>query len=127
MGDLGFKRIGELGVGDTVMSFDMDLGKMVPQKVTRLFTADQDHYYLINGKLKVTAAHPFLTSEGRWKEAFRLKVGDKVHSDGKGKFIHITSIEKKIVDQRVYNLRVEEGGNYFVSPDGFEVYLVHNK
>jgi hypothetical protein len=126
MGDQTFKEIVNLKLGDMVQTFDVESGKMVPQKVTRLFTGDQDHYYLINGKLKVTGSHPFLTSEGKWKEVHRLKVGDKIQSGVIGKSIEITSVEKKEVDQEVYNFMVAEGHNYFVSPDGIELYLVHN-
>jgi Pretoxin HINT domain len=126
MGDQTFKEIVDLKLGDMVQSFDFETGKMMPQKVTRLFTADQDHYYLINAKLKVTATHPFFTSEGKWKEGHQLKVGDKIQSDGVGKAIEITSIEKKDIDYQAYNFRVAEGHNYFISPDRIKLYLVHN-
>jgi hypothetical protein len=126
MGDQTFKEIVDLKLGDMVQSFDFESGKMVPQKVSRLFTLDQDHYYLINGNLKVTGTHPFITSEGKWKEVRELKVGDKIQSNQVGKAIEITSIEKKDIDHRVYNFKVGDGHNYFVSPDGIEIYLVHN-
>ena len=127
MGDQTFKEIVNLKLGDVVQSFDFESGKIVPQKVTRLYTTDQDHYYLINGKLKVTATHPFFTSEGKWKKVLELKIGDRIQSDGVGKSIEITSIEKKELAHQVYNFRVAEGHNYFVSPDGIELYLSHNK
>jgi hypothetical protein len=107
MGDQTFKEIVDLKLGDMVQTFDVETGKMVSQKSTRLFTADQDYYYLINAKLKV-------------------KVGDKIQSDGVGKAIEITSIEKQDIDYQVYNFRVAEGHNYFISPDRIELYLVHN-
>jgi hypothetical protein len=126
MGDQTFKEIVDLKLGDMVQTFDVETGKMVSQKSTRLFTADQDYYYLINAKLKVTATYPFFTSEGKWKEVHQLKVGDKIQSDGVGKAIEITSIEKQDIDYQVYNFRVAEGHNYFISPDRIGLYLVHN-
>ncbi len=127
MGDKTFKEIVDLKLGDVVQTFDVETGKMVPQKVTTLYYGEGDHYYLINGKLKVTGSHPFLTTEGKWKEAFKLRVGDRIQSDGAGKAVEITSIEKKELAHQVYNFRVAEGHNYFVSPDGIELYLSHNK
>jgi hypothetical protein len=126
MGDQTFKNIVDLKIGDLVQSFDIESGKKIVRKVTRVYTANQDHYYLINHNLKVTGSHPIITPEGKWKEVRKLKLGDKIQSDQVGKAIEITSIEKKDLNHRVYNFKVEEGHNYFVSPDGIEVYLVHN-
>jgi hypothetical protein len=126
MGDQTFKNIVDLKIGDLVQSFDAESGKKIIQKVTRLYTANQNHYYLINRHLKVTGSHPFITPEGKRKEVYQLKVGDKIQSDGVGKSIEIISVEKKDMDHQVYNFQVAEGHNYFVSPDGIELYLVHN-
>ncbi|WP_207683136.1 tetratricopeptide repeat protein [Desulfonema magnum] len=64
MADKSLKRIIDLRAGDTVQAYDVETEKMVVRKVTDTYRADQDHYYLINGELKITAAHPVFTTEG---------------------------------------------------------------
>jgi intein/homing endonuclease len=119
-----FKRIADLNVGEHVQSYDESTGEVVAKEVTKLYEADQDHYFLINGKLKVTATHPFYTAEREWKTVSALQVGDRIASHGTP--LEIVSIERVAVDHHVYNFRVEDSHNYFVSPDGQDLYLVHN-
>jgi hypothetical protein len=119
-----FKRIIDLEIGDRVQTFDVGIGKMIPKPVTNLYYAHQNHYYLINDVLKTTAQHPFFTAEGTWKVAGKLNVGDHIRSDAKS--IVIRSIERIASKHTVYNFRVADSHNYFVSPDREELYLVHN-
>jgi tetratricopeptide (TPR) repeat protein len=124
MADKSLKRIIDLHVGDTVQAYDVKTGETVTREVTNKYRADQDHYYLINGALKVTANHPVFTVESKWVKVADLRVGDRIASiDGA---IEITSIEKVKYEHRVYNFKVENSHNYFVSAYGKNLYLVHN-
>jgi tetratricopeptide (TPR) repeat protein len=124
MADNSLKRIIDLNVNDVVQARDIKTGKLVARKVIDKYRADQDHYYLINGVLKITATHPVFTAGNKWVYVAELRVGDKIASvDG---VIEITSLEKVKYDHRVYNFRVEDSHNYFVSAKGKNYYLVHN-
>jgi tetratricopeptide (TPR) repeat protein len=54
MADNSLKRIIDLKVNDVVQARDIKTGKLVARKVIDKYRADQDHYYLINGALKIT-------------------------------------------------------------------------
>ena len=124
MADNSLKRIIDLNVNDVVQARDIKTGKLMARKVIDKYRADQDHYYLINGALKITAMHPVFTAENKWVYVAELNIGDKIASvDG---VIEITSLEKVKYDHRVYNFRVEDSHNYFVSAKGKNYYLVHN-
>jgi hypothetical protein len=62
-----------------------------------------DSYYIINGKIRVTHTHPFL-SDGRWVGAENLKVGDHVAGDGSEETIY--SIERVDEPGMAYNFQV---------------------
>jgi len=126
MADNSIRRIIDLYPGDMVRAYDMETGKKVSRKVTDTYRADQNHYYLINGALRATALHPFFTVDRGWVDVADLKVGDRVLSIDRN--IEILSIEKVGYDHRVYNFRVENSHNYFVSAndDKETYYLVHN-
>lgn len=124
MADSSRKRIIDLRAGDTVQAYDTETGNVVVREVTDTYRADQDHYYLINGELKITGTHPLFTVQGEWANAGDLKPGDKIVS-GKGS-IEIVSVQRVEHDHRVYNFRVADSHNYFVSAGGKDWYLVHN-
>ena len=124
MADNTFKRIIDVETGDHVQTLDIRAGRITPKPVTNLYYAHQDHYYLINLKLRTTAQHPFFAAEGTWKKARELRVGDRIVSDGEP--IGISSIKRIKLDHIVYNFRVADSHNYFVSPDGTDLYVVHN-
>jgi len=91
--------------------------------VTATNNGEADHYYLINGNLKVTPPHPFFTTEGQWVKIADLKVGDRIRSfQG---LVEITSIEKVNSGQRICNISVRDFHNFFVSANGKDFYLVH--
>jgi len=124
MADNSLKRIIDLREGDMVLAQDIDSDEKVVREVTATYRADQDHYYLINNSLKVTAEHPLFTDKGEWIEAVDLAPGDRIVStDG---VITIDSIRKVKHDHRVYNFSVKDSHNYFVSATGKNYYLVHN-
>ncbi len=124
MGDNKLKRVIHVRTGDRVKSLDMQTGKIVDKVVINKYRSDVDHYYLINGELKITKSHPVLTEGGNWVMVADLKVGDRmVGLDG---LIQIRSFEKVDYSHRVYFLGVEDTHNYFVSAYGRSFYTVHN-
>jgi len=124
MADDSVKRVIDVSVGDMVKARDLTDGKMVTRQVGAKYRGDQDHYYLINGALKVTGTHPVLTDSGKWVMVSDLKKGDKIVSlDNE---IEITTFEKVKHDHRVYFLSVDNCHNYFVSAYGKHFYLIHN-
>jgi len=124
MADNSVKRVIDVSVGDMVKARDLTDGKMVSRRVYAKYRGDQDHYYLINGALKITDTHPVLLDNGKWVMVADLKKGDKIVSlDGE---IEITTFEKIKYDHRVYFLGVENCHNYLVSAYGKDFYLIHN-
>ena len=124
MGDNSLKRVIYLKPGDRVKSRDMKTGKLVDKIVTNKYRGDVDHYYLINGELKITKSHPVLTEGGKWVMVAELKVGDKIASlDG---LIEVRSFKKEKHSHRVYFLGVEDTHNYLVSAYGRNFFTVHN-
>ena len=119
-----YKRIIDLRVGDKVIARDMSTGELVEREVLNFYQFDQDHYFLINGALKMTATHPILTSSGEWKTVVELKTDDVV--TGMSGPITVSSIERIPYDHKVYNFSVKDSHNYFVTAYGNGPYLVHN-
>jgi hypothetical protein len=124
MADSSRKPIIDLRAGDQVQAYDTETGTVVVREVTDTYRADQNHYYLINGELKITGTHPFFTVQGEWVKAADLKTGDRIVS-GEGT-VEIVSVERVKHDHRVYNFSVADSHNYFVSAGGEDWYLVHN-
>lgn len=124
MADNSMKRIIDLQVGDIVQTYDIKTRKKAIKKVTGIYRSDQDHYYLINQELKITATHPVFTVGNKWVKVANLREGDMILSIIG--VIAINSIEKVNYNHRVYNFRVDAGNNYFVSLYGKNFYLVHN-
>lgn len=100
-------------------------GEVKLSTVILIYQGDNNHSYLIKGKIKVMQYHRFLTPEG-WKRARDLQVGDKIKTLQKGVFEEITAKERIATDIKVYNLQVADSHNFFISPDGKSAYLVHN-
>lgn len=124
MTESGAKPIGEIQIGDKVLSVDAD-GRRVAAEVLKTYADRNRHYYLINGSIKVTGRHRFFTDKG-WKPAKELTRGDRIQN-ASGVFEEIAAIEWVPADDlAVFNLTIAENHNFFVSPDGQNGYLVHN-
>lgn len=119
----GYKRIADIKAGDRVLSVDSK-GNRAVNEVVRHYILTNNHYYIINGKIKVTARHLFYTSGGD-KRVQDLQTGDRIRMSD-GTFEAIVSKERIAGDLTVYNLDVAENDNFFVSSDGSRGYLVHN-
>jgi len=123
MGDDSTKHISEIQLGDMVKSYDVASGQVIVKEVVTTNNGQSDHYYVINGNLKVTPPHPFFTLDRGWVPVESLQMGDQIKSvDG---ITTVTSVELVLEGQVIYNIRVEESGNFFVSANGNDFYLVH--
>jgi len=119
----GFKQIADVKAGDRVRTIDPGGNRAVNEVVKHnVFT--NNHYYLINGNIKVTARHRFYTING-WERARDLRRGDRIQMSD-GSFEEIISKELFSDDLTVYNLDIADNHNFFVSSDGKKGYLVHN-
>ena len=119
MADGTTKPVESIRAGDAVLGYDQTLGQLIPTKVVstmKPFTTD--HYFVINGRLKVTESHPILQG-ANWTTAVDLKVGDVVAGDGSG--LSVFKIVRIDEEALVYNFQVELG-TYVAA--GF---IVHNK
>ncbi|MBE9486839.1 MAG: hypothetical protein IMY82_06685 [Chloroflexi bacterium] len=119
----GHKRIADIKAGDRVLTVDPE-GNPATNRVVKTLIFNNNHYYFINEKIKVTAQHRFYTGDG-WTKTQDLKIGDKVQLSG-GAFEEIISKERFPADLTVYNLHIADNHNFFVSADGKNGYLVHN-
>ena len=114
------KYIKNIKVGDKVKVFNLKTNKQEVSVVSQAFSATSNHYYLLNGKTKVTGEHPYFV-EGGWKRVKDLKIGDKLlHKNGKK--VKVKTLEKFDEPMTIYNIEVEGEHNYYA--DGL---LVHNK
>ncbi|MFA5059458.1 MAG: Hint domain-containing protein [Candidatus Omnitrophota bacterium] len=114
------KPIELVEIGDEVLSFDENTGEFKPGKVTEIFEHNSGDYLIINGNLKVTSNHHFL-SDGQWVEIGSLKTGD-VLLNNKKENEPIQSIEKMTEKVKVYNIEVDSYHNYVAGG-----YVAHNK
>ncbi len=115
----GLKAIEDVQVGDEVLGVTED-GELSYGRVTRTYRVIQYEYYLINGAIEVTGAHPFQVGSS-WVNAEELVVGDVLSGMG-GARIPVETIENIDFGVRAYNLEVEGTHTFFI--DGI---LVHNK
>jgi Pretoxin HINT domain len=119
MADGTTKPVEAIDVGDAVLGYDQVSGQLITTRVVSVMVPfNTDHYYVINGKLKVTETHPILQG-ANWTEAGDLKVGDVVTGDGSG--LSIYKVQRVDEEALVYNFQVETG-TYVAA--GF---IVHNK
>lgn len=119
-----FKEIRQLKEGDAVLAMDRQSNQLIPRKISEFTRGRSDHYYILNGVLKMTAAHPVLTGDGQWVEVAELKVGMTIQ--GKEGTIPVQSIIRIATkNMQVFNFDVEGGDNYLVA-GGERYYVVHN-
>jgi RHS repeat-associated protein len=138
----GLKPIEEIKVGDMVLSYDENTKTYEYKPVAQTFTAVKDNIVKLKiaGESKIfttTTEHPFYVkikkqyqarssfstdSDGEWKTAEELKVGDKVLRPD-GNWTRILRIERDNTPTFVYNFEVEGNHNYFVGEVGV---LSHN-
>jgi len=129
------KQIKDIGEGESVLSWNFETNETMASKVNGISRHLSSDIYLINGKIRVTAGHPFWTLEAGWSaidnseveehpelKLSELKIGNHMQ-DYSGNYILIESIVKENATEEVYNLAdVGESHNYFA-----DNVLVHNQ
>jgi hypothetical protein len=112
--------IEDIEIGDIVVGWDEEAGKLTDSRVLQIFGSVQLSYVVINGSIKVTDDHPFRLA-GRWVTAAELQPDDEL-IDIDGNPIVVTQIERVDRGVRVYNIEVD--GTHTFYANGV---LVHNK
>jgi hypothetical protein len=118
------ESIARIKKGDLLLTYNEETGTLTKSPVVGTLEAVENHHYLFNGRIKVTAMHRIFTDKG-WKRAQDIAMGDKIRT-ADGRFAEIVTIDFVPGDLEVYNLEVLKNHNFFVSPDGKGAYLVHN-
>jgi hypothetical protein len=118
------ESIARIKKGDLLLTYNEETGTLTKSPVVGTLAAVENHYYLFNGRIKVTAMHRIFTDKG-WKRAQDIDRGDKIRM-ADGRFQEIVARDFVPGDLAVYNLEVLQNHNFFVSPDGNNAYLVHN-
>jgi tetratricopeptide (TPR) repeat protein len=119
----GPRLIADIREGERLLTRN-DQGEIVADTVARTMIFTNNHYFVLNGSIRVTGAHRFLTADG-WIRAMDLKIGDRIHTNGET-FVVILSKEALPGTVKVHNLEMTINHNFFVSPDGKTGCLVHN-
>jgi len=122
-GDGGFKRIEDITPGDVLITYDIGNDVLKTGRVAEVYLFDNNHYFVINKKMKVTGGERFLTPEG-WKKVKYLQKGDSIMNAGRME--EVASLTQVRGPVKVYNLHVADAHNFLVSPDGRATYIVHN-
>lgn len=134
MADGGYRAIETLRPGDMVLAHDADAGRNVPARVAEVRQGVEDHYYLLDARLRVNGAHRFFTASGGLVAAAVLAPGDMLLSlEGPVQLAGVqhfplaaASLDPEPLLVRVYNVVVEAQHNYYVSGDGALAFLVHD-
>ena len=118
------ESIAQIKKGDLLLTYNEETGTLTKSPVVGTLEAVENHHYLFNGRIKVTAMHRIFTDKG-WKRAQDIDMGDKIRM-ADGRFEEIVATDFVPGNLQVYNLEVLQNHNFFVSPDGSDAYLVHN-
>ena len=131
------KSIEQVRVGDSVLAFDLESGRIVPQRVVETYRRLSRHIRILQirspgdevQELRTTDEHPFWVPGKGWITAGRLSVGERLlQSDGTIATLGLTRRDECPEGIPVYNFQVEELHNYFVAqrPESHGFLLVHN-
>ena len=122
------KPIEEIEVGDKVLAYDEETGKLAYKPVVRLFrneTKEWYHVFVEGEKIVCTGGHPFYVLGIGFVEARNLKTSDKLLlSNGKEAIIEKVEVRILAEAETTYNFEVEDFHTYYVSEKDV---LVHNK
>jgi hypothetical protein len=118
------ESIARIKKGDLLLTYNEETGTLTKSPVVGTLEAVENHHYLFNDRIKVTAMHRIFTDKG-WKRAQDINIGDKIRM-ADGRFEQILARDFVPGDLAVYNLEVLQNHNFFVSPNGSDAYLVHN-
>ncbi|RJQ58762.1 MAG: hypothetical protein C4530_10275 [Desulfobacteraceae bacterium] len=122
--DGGRIRIDQLEAGARVATWDQLSGRPAEAVVAEFLQADSDHYFLINGVIKVTQHHRVLTAQGEWVRVKDLKTG--MILQGENGPLPVQSIILKRGHFPVYNFDVAQGDSFLVAAGPGNWLVVHN-
>jgi hypothetical protein len=108
--------------GQVLTVYDESNRILASKPVVEVYRFRQDHYYILNGEIRVTGMHRFLTEDG-WVCVKDLKIETKLKTATGWK--ELEKIELVMAALGVVNLQVEEHHDFFVVA-GADQYLVHN-
>lgn len=111
-----------LSKGQSVLTYDESTQKNAHRPVVQAFSGKENHYYILNGDLRVTGLHRFMTDTG-WMRTSELKPGMLLQTTDGLKPIESINLVEAMID--VSNLEVEKDHDFYVF-DGKTGYLVHN-
>jgi len=148
LADGSIKQAGDVEVGDELKSYDtptlidqddpkwmewadttLSNGAVTSSIVTDVINRTSNHYYELNGEVKVTGGHPFMVCRDglwQWIAVKELIVGDQLFAED-GNEISITSIVFHDEVLEVISIGVEDVDTYFAGSFGGKSVLVHNK
>ena len=118
----GSTPISLLSEGQTVMVYDEGTHKNGYRPIVQTSSGKENHYYILNGDLRVTGLHRFMTDTG-WMRTSELKPGMLLQTTEGLKPIESIKLIEAMID--VANLEVERDHDFYVF-DGKIGYLVHN-
>lgn len=118
----GTKSIATVSVGDSLLVYDEESGDLTQRQILNVFRAREDHYFLINGDVRVTALHRFMTRDG-WVRAKDLEPGMQLKTLDGWRMLESKKLIEATVE--VVNMEVAEHHDFFVM-GAKKGYLVHN-
>lgn len=127
----GARKIQDIRVGDSVLSFDERKGRVEAARVSKVIMGRRADLAVVasrHGAVTCTQDHPFYTARGYWTKAGELSRSDSVMALGTASLGVIPAkcaVTSKKADSpvRVYNIEVEKNHDFFVGPDAI---LCHN-
>ncbi len=118
----GTKSIAAAAAGEELVAYDEGSGTLTRRPILQTFRGREDHYFLLNGEVRVTAMHRFLTDRG-WVRAKDLELGALLRTtEG---WIPLASKKLIEADVEVFNMEVAADHDFFVVGET-HTYLVHN-
>ncbi len=116
------RSIAVAAAGDELLAYDEKAEALTRRPILQTFRGREDHYFVVNGEIRVTAMHRFLTDRG-WVRAKDLEPGMQLKT-AEG-WTPLTS--KKLIEAEVevFNMEVAADHDFFVVGER-HAYLVHN-
>lgn len=115
------KNIEDVKAGDKVLTRESERSpRMVEARVKKTTRHVVSSYLLINEALRVTPEHNLYVNS-RWMVAADVRPGDHL-LDRAGRWIPVTSIEKRAAKVEVYNLEIQDVQTFFA-----DLFYVHNQ
>ena len=123
--DKGYKAIQNIELGDKVYSFNLEQLEYEFKEVDKLINHMTDEIYEItlnnNEIIRTTWCHPFKVLNKEKTLVKDLEIGDQLITKD-DKVYYITKIEKLSKQEVVYEIRVKDNYNYFITNSSIFVY-----